>query len=148
MKKRAKAKPTVKTLPVKTPTFGSAPLPPGSLTAIVPGGRATVKATLTGTGALAATIPASRTATAATKPKDKKERKFEIYVPKRPKEKQEWINIWREVRRMADNGESVPGILTWLKKAHPNWKCKEERLREIINAGQAGLLHGRVENPR
>lgn len=66
--------------------------------------------------------------------------KPEIRVPKQATSLHRWRLTWRLVRAKWEQGLNYEELSTWLDKMHPNLPHSPETLRDIIIAGEAGLL--------
>lgn len=62
-----------------------------------------------------------------------------VRVPK-GKRLQIWKTTWREVRARWETDPDETRICQWLKDYRPKLECSPELLRDIVAAGEAGLL--------
>lgn len=61
-------------------------------------------------------------------------------VPKQRASRQKWIQVWRYVRGMWEQGKTYDELSDWLRRTHGRLPRHPDTLREIIAAGEAGLL--------
>lgn len=63
-----------------------------------------------------------------------------VRVPGRLKDRNRWQATWSVIKAHWRRGKDYTDICGWIKRMHPELECQPDTLRDIIAAGEAGLL--------